>query len=874
MNGYKLFYARNRKASLSEGLITAVADHCKTLRGHVYPMEAMEGRILGLRIKNTAWDITLINCYAPTEDSDEPFRTQFWDNLDDLLDRLPARTVPIVGGDFNGHVGLIGARTGTSGCIGRCSPEPENQNGKRLREFSERYGFMVTNTFFRGTKSGWTWQRADELARHRIDYWLVPSKLWYQVDKGSSGVGLADPFIQAGKKVDHRPVYLGIMKTPRVLDLPKKSSAQQTMKKLNHTLLADPSLEQVQALISHLDEALARHIGSSYREGDWSSLEQAMNKAIGEVEPLLQEAELPKKPWMTVETWNLILERRPLIQARLEAEREIRKCTSRAGLSGPIHTLTEAAPPWVVAAWHSAKELEKEAQKRVHLSIRRDKQSYMEEEAARIHRAMEEGNLKAAFSIAKRLAGIKLSPRVKPVDHMGKIPVTDAEELGIWAHFLQEERGMTDQIPTEWHRREEGACMEHLPEEVLQAIFGVKQNRAVMPGTPPISFYRAFAHQLAPCLAQIFDVAANQEYPSGWRENGLFWIKKPQKEGRAASSFRDICLMQGAAKIYSKCMYWRVRDQILPHITETQFGFLPKKGTTDAIALAQEIVARCKKQGRHLMIASFDLSQAFYKLNRTRLEEALTQRLYDESTALQILRRTDGVVYQLSQGTEVVRLFAEKGVVVGDVMGPLLFVLYMQGFLDDLQRTRQAARWPTQLEAQLDWQESTIEQHGHGSLIPTVRHFQMREFVSDVLYADDHDAFRVIDSWRACRLEVELLRDCQRRWHMDVNIHKSSIMVRWVGKGSKAQSRRKGRFLSLSSGEKIPLVSAQTHLGLNRTWHGNYPTVEDRVQKAKRAHRAFQRKLLGKKSIPVKTRIKLFKALVLPVLSTDLRSWC
>jgi hypothetical protein len=33
----------------------------------------------------------------------------------------------------------------------------------------------------------------------------------------------------------------------------------------------------------------------------------------------------------------------------------------------------------------------------------------------------------------------------------------------------------------------------------------------------------------------------------------------------------------------------------------------------------------------------------------------------------------------------------------------------------------------------------------------------MREYVSDVLSADDHDAFRVIDSWRACRLEVELL---------------------------------------------------------------------------------------------------------------------
>ena len=76
-----------------------------------------------------------------------------WDWIEERLHDCPGRCIPIVAGDFNGHLGaqlrdgvLIADHDSPS--VRHHGAEAENANGAMLREFCEAYEYMVCNTLF------------------------------------------------------------------------------------------------------------------------------------------------------------------------------------------------------------------------------------------------------------------------------------------------------------------------------------------------------------------------------------------------------------------------------------------------------------------------------------------------------------------------------------------------------------------------------------------------------------------------------------------------------------------------------------------------------------------------------------------------------
>ena len=131
--------------------------------------------------------------------------------------------------------------------------------------------------------------------------------------------------------------------------------------------------------------------------------------------------------------------------------------------------------------------------------------------------------------------------------------------------------------------------------------------------------------------------AAPKRRLRNWSSNSLFWLKKPGKSGRTPGTFRDICLMGPVAKAYSRTLLWQVKDTLVAGLLPTQFGFIPKRSAADALLMAHEILTRTRKGGITLLMASLDLAQAFYRLDRGLLEEVLVNRLADQSIVLRII---------------------------------------------------------------------------------------------------------------------------------------------------------------------------------------------------------------------------------------------
>ncbi|PIO71019.1 hypothetical protein TELCIR_07095 [Teladorsagia circumcincta] len=92
-------------------------------------------RIITTRFVTRHTHVTVIQIFAPTKDSSDETKNDFYGLLQDTVDNTLKRDLKIVLGDFNAKLG--GDRCGSEGTIGPCSPEELSSNGERLISFCE-----------------------------------------------------------------------------------------------------------------------------------------------------------------------------------------------------------------------------------------------------------------------------------------------------------------------------------------------------------------------------------------------------------------------------------------------------------------------------------------------------------------------------------------------------------------------------------------------------------------------------------------------------------------------------------------------------------------------------------------------------------------
>ncbi|KAK3769432.1 hypothetical protein RRG08_066439 [Elysia crispata] len=151
---------------------------------------------------------------------------------------------------------------------------------------------------------------------------------------------------------------------------------------------------------------------------------------------------------------------------------------------------------------------------------------------------------------------------------------------------------------------------------------------------------------------------------------------------------RTIRLMSHITKALLRVLMLRMRKSLRPEIAKTQFGFVPDKGTRNAIFTLSMLMERCIEVQKDLYICFIDYSKAFDKVKHEKLFEILNQQDIDGKD-LRVLRnlywdqtaavRVDG---ELSEYTNI-----KRGVRQGCVMSPDLLNLYSEVILRNLDES-------------------------------------------------------------------------------------------------------------------------------------------------------------------------------------------
>ncbi|XP_052237775.1 craniofacial development protein 2-like [Dreissena polymorpha] len=134
--------------------------------------EPINDRILRARFNSKFQEVTIIQCYAPTNLTDDNTKEDFYGHLQSGLDKVPKRDITIVMGDMNAKVGCN--NTGKELIMGKQGVGDINENGELFTDFCELNDLVIGGTIFAHKDiHKVTWTSPDKSVKNQIDHLAI-----------------------------------------------------------------------------------------------------------------------------------------------------------------------------------------------------------------------------------------------------------------------------------------------------------------------------------------------------------------------------------------------------------------------------------------------------------------------------------------------------------------------------------------------------------------------------------------------------------------------------------------------------------------------------------------------------------------------------
>ncbi|VDP59559.1 unnamed protein product [Schistosoma curassoni] len=120
----------------------------KQARNALAGWESYGSNIIKASSKTKMEGITMnvIQCYAPTNDSNVDIKDQFYERLQSIIEKCPRNNLTILMGDLNAKVGID--NTGYKDIMGRHGLGERNENGERFANLCAFNKLVIGGTIF------------------------------------------------------------------------------------------------------------------------------------------------------------------------------------------------------------------------------------------------------------------------------------------------------------------------------------------------------------------------------------------------------------------------------------------------------------------------------------------------------------------------------------------------------------------------------------------------------------------------------------------------------------------------------------------------------------------------------------------------------
>ena len=327
---------------------------------------------------------------------------------------------------------------------------------------------------------------------------------------------------------------------------------------------------------------------------------------------------------------------------------------------------------------------------------------------------------------------------------------------------------------------------------------------------------------LSHTIANIFNDALQHHKLLDIAKGVLILVQKPGKPTGPLTSLRPIVLLSVLRKTLSLIVLSRIAPKVDDYLSSSQSGFRRGRSTADVVFGYRWL---CAKAQRHRVTVEFlgiDLSRAFDTIRRDKLLDTL-QTFLDESELRMIRFLLADTSLQPRLSTGNCMAFATNiGTPQGDSLSPVLFIVYLEAALRDLNRSRLPTRPP---------EDATLP--------------------LDVEYADDTD---FISTSRPFLNDIERIAPpCLAEWSLTIN-------------GSKTERTSISRYVDRIEEEWRMTRKLGSLLG-------EAEDVARRKQLANVAFRKLSTVWFRRAHISLQLRLRLYASFVIPVLTYNMGTW-
>ena len=165
--------------------------------------------------------------------------------------------------------------------------------------------------------------------------------------------------------------------------------------------------------------------------------------------------------------------------------------------------------------------------------------------------------------------------------------------------------------------------------------------------------------------------------PSDWEQSFIVCLYKGKGDALERDNYHGLKLTEHVMKVLERIVDGLIRQVVSIH--DSQFGFVPGRGTTDAIFVVRQLQVKYLAANKRLYMAFVDLEKAFDGVPRKVIWWALRKLGVDEW----IVRLVQGMYSSARSRVHVGEGYCEEfevkvGVHQGSVLSLLLFIIVLQ----------------------------------------------------------------------------------------------------------------------------------------------------------------------------------------------------
>lgn len=788
--------------------------------------EGINDRLMTLQLplaKNKS--ATIISAYAPTMTNPDDIKDKFYQELDTILTNVHKRDKLILLGDFNARVGTD--HQTWEGILGKHGVGKSNSNGNLLLETCATHELIITNTLFQlPTRNRTSWMHPRSKHWHLIDFIIVRKQ-------DRNDVRITKAMCGAECWTDHRLIVskMNLHIQPR-----RRPQSKKTTKKLNISKLQDR--ETAAKLRESLEEKLQ---GTTHQisnpEDQWQCFKDVTYSTANEH---LGSSTRKHQDWFD--------ENDPIITSLLTEKHQL----LRAHQNDPSSESKKAA--------YTSKRNE------VQRKLRELQDIWLSCKADEIQSFADRNDYKRFYAALKAIYGpqaIGTSP-LQSAD--GASLITEKIKiLERWAeHFnnvLNRPSTINDNAIDRLPQAMINSALDEIPTlaEVQRAIDQTSIGKAPGPDGIPAEIYKlggpVFIKELTAMFQSMWDAG---RLPQDFKDATVVHIYKRKGNRQSCDNHRGISLLAIAGKILARILLNRLLEHLETGLLpESQCGFRAGRGTVDMIFAVRQLQEKCQEQNVDLYTAFIDLTKAFDTVSRKGLWRIMAKFGCPDKFIDIVQQFHDGMMVRVLDDGDLSEAFpVTNGVKQGCVLAPTLFSMMFSAMLSDAFQDSQDG---IQIKYRMD---GKLFNSRRLQAITKIK----QQLVKDFLFADD--CALSATSEEKMQLELDRFETACNNYGLTISTKKTEVMYQPSPGNPPAKPN------ITINGEQLNSVDSFTYLGSTLTTSATIDKeINNRIAKASAAFGRLRSKVWERRGISLKTKIKVYSAVVITTLLYACETW-